>query len=555
VAKSSAKSPAWQRKQSHWQRQTAIFSVATQLGWFIFRDRLIGNNNPRLLKKRAQWFVNQLIDLGPTFIKIGQSMSTRADLLPLEFTNALSKLQDDVPEFPPEQAIACIESEFKKSIYAVYRDFERYPIACASLGQVHRARLHTGEEVVVKVQRPGLEKLISTDYEVLKKLIGICNNWFANIRQLELETIHEQFFNILYQEIDYINEGHNGDRFRKNFQGEKRIVVPKVYWDFTTKKVLTLEYVPGIKIDDQAGLTAHNIQVDNIIELGICSFLKQLLKDGFFQSDPHPGNMAVTDQGKLIFYDFGTMTEVQSMAQEQMIQTFFAVLRKDADQVLQTFIYMGLIEPMDDMTPIKRMIAFLLDNFRDKPIDVRAFDQISSEMYLMFEQQPFRLPPQMTFIIKSLTTLDGIARALDPQYNLLAASKPFIQELTLAQNRSGLVKSLATQATSFIKYQLDKPSKSQLAIERLEQRLEFGELQVRVRSLENERLLRRIYLALKTMTWAGLTGASFLGSILLIPHSVPAAIGVGVITGLFSIMLLIAALKLMIREKLDRLAK
>ena len=172
------------------------------------------------------------------------------------------------------------------------------------------------------------------------------------------------------------------------------------------------------------------INKDEVIQLGICCYLKQLLQDGFFQSDPHPGNMAVNPEGKIIFYDFGTMAEVQSMAKDQMIGTFFAVLRSDTDEVVQKLIYMGLIEPMQDMTPVKRMVAFLLENFRDKPVDIRAFEQIGNELYLMFEKQPFRLPPQMTFIIKSLTTLDGIARALDPQYNLLAASQPFIKSIT-----------------------------------------------------------------------------------------------------------------------------
>jgi predicted unusual protein kinase regulating ubiquinone biosynthesis (AarF/ABC1/UbiB family) len=545
----------WRRvKYSPLKRQMVISTLALKLLFYVGWDKLVGNNSSKQIHLRAKWLVKTLVKLGPTFIKIGQALSTRPDLLPLEYVQELGQLQDRVPPFSSERAIAIVESEFGKSVYALYREFNSTPLASASLGQVHKAILHTGEEVVVKVQRPELERLFNLDFEVLHQLVRLAERFLPGTRKYKLETIYREFFQILYQEIDYIQEGKNADRFRENFQTYPRVSVPLVYWQYTTKKVLTMEYLPGIKIDDRQTLEARKINTDEVIKLGICCYLKQLLQDGFFQSDPHPGNMAVSDSGNIIFYDFGTMTEVKSIAKDQMMRTFFAVLRKDAEEVVETLMYMGLIEPMSDMTPVKRLVTFLLEKFRDKPIDVRAFDQISSEVYVMFEQQPFRLPPQMTFIIKSLTTLDGIARALDPQYNLLAAAQPFIKSLATSSNGSGnLLGILAKQAKDFVKYQLQKPSNTELAIRRLESRIETGELKFNVRSVETDRALKSIYLALKSLIYTCLSGFSFLGGILLLgTNYLNLAIAAFGFSAFWFYILMRSLIKIAIRERMFR---
>lgn len=547
----------WQRpKYSPLARQRDIFLSAAKLLFYVWWDKTFANNSPRHRHRRAQWLVGTLLDLGPTFIKIGQALSTRADLLPREYVQALGQLQDKVPEFNSVEAIALIESELGHSIHTLYRDFDQFPLASASLGQVHRARLHTGEDVVVKVQRPGLEKLFNLDFEVLHRLIRALHRYVPGTRKYDLEAIYHEFFNLLYQEIDYVHEGKNAERFRDNFNGYPRVIVPEIYWQYTTKKVLTLEYLPGIKIDARSTLEACGLNPKEIIQLGICCFLKQMLQDGFFQSDPHPGNMAVSQDGSLIFYDFGTMTEIKSMAKDQMIKTFFAVLRRDADEVINTLTYMGLIEPVTDMVPLRRLIAFILDKFTEKPIELQEFEQMRSEIYLMFEQQPFRLPPQMTFILKSLTTLDGIARSLDPEYNLLSASKPFIKSLIAAQPKGSVVGELARQAKNFIKHKLQQPSATELFIRRLEERIEQGELQVRVRSSESDRTLKRINLAIKSLIYACLTGFTLVsGTVLLSISYNGLAIAVFTFSGLWFLILLRSLIDLSIRERLDKMAE
>ncbi|MFB8787360.1 MAG: AarF/ABC1/UbiB kinase family protein [Potamolinea sp.] len=549
----------WQRpKYSPLARQIDIFGSAATLLFYLWWDKTVAHNSSRHRHRRAQWLVGTLLDLGPTFIKIGQALSTRADLLPLEYVQALGQLQDRVPEFSPTEAIALIESEFGKSIHALYRDFDHFPLASASLGQVHKARLHTGEDVVVKVQRPGLEKLFNLDFEVLHRLVRFSGRYFPATKKYDLEAIYHEFFNLLYLEIDYIHEGKNADRFRQNFLDYPRIHAPIIYWQYTTRKVLTLEYLPGIKIDDRQTLEACGINAKEVIQLGICAYLKQLLQDGFFQSDPHPGNMAVSQDGNLIFYDFGTMAEVKPVAKTQMIKTFFAVLRKDTEEVVSTLTYMGLIEPMSDLTPVKRLIAFILDKFTEKPIELQAFDEMRSEIYLMFEQQPFRLPAQMTFILKSLTTLDGIARTLDPEYNLIAASKPFIKSLIgyKGKEQRNIVGELARQAKDFIKHKLQQPSAAEIYIQRLESRIEQGELQIRVRSLESERTLKQINLAVKCLVYACLTGFSFLsGTVLLLGSYSSWAIAAFSFSGFCCLFLLRSLINLTVREKIDKLVE
>jgi predicted unusual protein kinase regulating ubiquinone biosynthesis (AarF/ABC1/UbiB family) len=556
----TSKPLSWQRTSySPFARQRDVFLSAFTFMFFVWWDNLWQHDSPLIRRRRAKWLVAKMLDLGPTFIKIGQSLSTRVDLLPLEYIEELSQLQDRVPKFPAQEAIAIVETELGKSLFAIYRDFEQEPIAAASLGQVHKACLHTGEEVVVKIQRPGLKQLFDLDFVVVGKLLRLFRRWFTWIRKYQLEAIYDEFFTILYQEIDYIQEGKNADRFRTNFADYPRIVTPSIYWQYSSSKVLTMAYMPGIKVDDRQALEACGLDPKYINQLGICCYLKQLLQDGFFHADPHPGNLAVTNDGNLIFYDYGMMSEIIAMDKDKMVKAFFAVLRKDANEVIDILTSMGLIETISDMTPVKRLMKFVLDKFTEKPVDVKAFEQMKSEVYELFEQQPFRLPSKMTYILKSLTTLDGIARILDPEYNFTTASQPFVKSITLSKGKGSAITELARQARSFISYKLNQPSSTELFLLRLEERMEQGELKVLVRSVESDRTLKRINLGVKCLIYACMSGFTLLsGAILLVGASgtyAGWAIAAFMLSGLSFIGLMRSLMQLSIREKLDRLAE
>jgi len=547
----------WQRaRYSPMSRKVDIVASSAQLMFYLWWDSKIPGQSVRYRNRRAQWLVGTLLDLGPTFIKLGQALSTRADLLPLEYVQALGKLQDKVPPFDPNDAIAIIEDELGASIYHLYREFDPIPIAAASLGQVHKARLHTGEHVVVKVQRPGLEKLFQMDFKILRQMIRFGDRFLPWTRQYNLDEIYLEFSEILENEIDYIQEAMNADRFRYNFQDHTRILVPKVYPKHTTRRVITMEYLPGIKINDRQSLEACGINVKEVNQLGICCYLKQLLQDGFFQADPHPGNMAVSQDGSLIFYDFGMMAEVQPINKDQMVKTFFAVLRKDTDQVVETLTDLGLIEPLADMRPVRRVTQFLLEKFTEKPVELQAFSEMRSELYALYEQQPFRLPAKMTFILKALTTLDGVARSLDPQYNLLACAKPFVRSLTLSQGRGAAVGELARQAKDYVMFRMRQPTAVEVFMRQLDERLDQRDAQLRAQYLENERELKELRLTVKILIFTGVTGFTLLtGAVLLVGSYTNWAIAAFVVAALGAIGLLRSYSVLAVRNRINRIGR
>ena len=333
-------------------------------------------------------------------------------------------------------------------------------------------------------------------------------------RSIELRAIYQEFFTLLFQEINYINEGQNADRFRTNFKESKLVVAPEIYWKYTTDRVLTMSYLPGIKIDDRVKLEACGFNPKQINQLGICCYLKQLLVDGFFQADPHPGNMAIMADGKLVVYDFGMMAELKHISTDRMIETFWAVMKKDSSAVTNGLIELGLIEQVDDMRSINRVIEFLLERFTDRPVDIKEFDQIKSEITTLFVQQPFQMSPEMSFILKALSTLDGIARTLDPSYNLVVAAQPFIRSVAISE-RGNIVGKLSRQAASYLKHKLTQPNGNKRLIHQLEQQLAQKELELSLQSRAADRSIQRLYLVVHNLGYLCLTAISAIGSILL----------------------------------------
>jgi predicted unusual protein kinase regulating ubiquinone biosynthesis (AarF/ABC1/UbiB family) len=507
----------WQRaKYSLLARQIEIFTAAAKWGAIFIHNRWFPLRTDRDRRRRAQALVDTTIGLGPTFIKLGQSLSTRVDFFSPIYTAALSQLQDRVPAFGVEEAIAIVESELGAPLPQLFAAFDPIPIAAASLGQVHKAKLQTGDAVAIKVQRPGLQELFELDFLVIDKLLWWVGLFLPANRSRELSAIYREFFTLLFQEIDYTKEGQNADRFRENFRANELVTAPTIYWRFTTPKVLTMSYLPGIKIDDRATLEACGFDPKQINQLGICCYLKQLLVDGFFQADPHPGNMAIASDGRLVVYDFGMMAELKDISTALTLETFWAVMNKDSKAVTKHSIEMGLLLPMEDMQPIERVIEFLLERFTDRPVDVREFKLVQREIAALFVHQPFQISPEMSFILKALSTLDGIARTLDPEYNLVAAAQPFIRSVAIAE-RGNIVSNLGRQVTSFLKYKIARPGKHKLQIQHLERRLAHSELENTRRAQLNCQSLHLVNLAIYNFGYLCLTGVSAIVAIYLIP--------------------------------------
>ncbi|XP_015880814.3 protein ACTIVITY OF BC1 COMPLEX KINASE 7, chloroplastic [Ziziphus jujuba] len=447
-------------------------------------------------QKTAAWLRERVLQLGPTFIKLGQLSSTRSDLFPREFVDELAKLQDRVPAFSPKKARGFIESELGAPVKVLYKEFEDQPIAAASLGQVHRAILHNGEKVVVKVQRPGLKKLFDIDLRNLKLIA----EYFQRSETLGGPTrdwigIYEECATILYQEIDYINEGKNADRFRRDFRNIKWVRVPLVFWDYTATKVLTLEYVPGIKINRVEMLNDRGYSRSRIASHAIEAYLIQILKTGFFHADPHPGNLAIDVDEALIYYDFGMMGEIKSFTRERLLDLFYSVYEKDARKVMKSLIDLEALQPTGDMSSVRRSVQFFLDNLLSQtPDQQQTLSAIGEDLFAISQDQPFRFPSTFTFVIRAFSTLEGIGYILDPDFSFVKIAAPYAQELLdmKQSQRSGtqLVQELRKQADDARTSTISMPYRVQ-RIEEFVKQLESGDLKLRVRVLESERAARK----------------------------------------------------------------
>lgn len=441
-------------------------------------------------KAQAVWIRTTLLDLGPTFIKVGQLFSTRADIFPSEYVEELAKLQDKVPAFSYEQVETIIEQELGKKIPELYQSFEPIPLAAASLGQVHKAVLHSGEAVVVKVQRPGLKKLFEIDLQILKGITRYFQNHPKWGRGRDWLGIYEECCRILWEEIDYLNEGRNADTFRRNFRAYEWVKVPRVYWRYTSSQVLTLEYVPGIKISQYEAIEAAGLDRKVIARQGAEAYLHQLLNNGFFHADPHPGNIAVSPTGALIFYDFGMMGRIKTNVREGLMETLFGIASKDGDRVVKSLIDLGALAPTEDMGPVRRSVQYMLDHFMDQPFENQSVAAISDDLYEIAYDQPFRFPATFTFVMRAFSTLEGVGKGLDPEFNFMEVAKPYAMQLMTNMNGSegnSFLNELSRQAVQVSSTALGLPRRVEDTLEKLER----GDIRVRVRSLETERLLRR----------------------------------------------------------------
>ncbi|WP_414518837.1 ABC1 kinase family protein [Nostoc sp. PCC 9305] len=500
-------------------------------------------------KTQAVWIRNTLLDLGPTFIKVGQLFSTRADIFPGEYVEELAKLQDKVPAFSYEQVEAIVEKELGKKIPELFHNFEPIPLAAASLGQVHKAVLHTGESVVVKVQRPGLKKLFEIDLQILKGITRYFQNHPQWGRGRDWLGIYEECCRILWEEIDYLNEGRNADTFRRNFRGYDWVNVPRVYWRYATSRVLTLEYLPGIKISQYEALEAAGLDRKAIARQGAQAYLLQLLNNGFFHADPHPGNIAVSANGALIFYDFGMMGQIKSNIREGLMQTLFGIAQKDGDRVVQSLIDLGAIAPTDDMGPVRRSVQYMLDHFMDKPFENQSVAAISDDLYEIAYNQPFRFPATFTFVMRAFSTLEGVGKGLDPEFNFMEVAKPYAMQLMTDMNGSegnSFLNELSRQAAQVSSTAFGLPRRLEDTLEKLEQ----GDMRLRVRSIETERLLRRQSSIQLSISYALLiSGFTLSATILVVKDYVWLALLPGLIAAALSAIMIRLLLRL---DRYDR---
>lgn len=410
------------------------FLLELGLGWLIpFHKGVMGHEEKEHPYTKPEHLRMALEELGTAFIKLGQILSTRSDLLSPEFLKELAKLQSSVAPIPYETVREEIERELGLEIGMLFAEFEEKPVAAASIGQVHRAVLHNGDRVVIKVQRPGVAELVNTDLEILHHLAGLATKRTPLGQIADLNLLLDEFAFTLKNELNYTQEGQNADQFRENFAGDKSVHIPKVYWDFTTRKVITFEELRGCKITeveklDELGIDRHQLAAD-----GSMVFIKMVFEDGFFHADPHPGNLFIEEDGRIGLMDFGMVGQLDEETREQLIHLFVAVAGKDAEGIVDVMFGMGAAGGKINRDKIKEDIKRFLARYYGLSLQDINMAHVMNEVMNVAYHHRLRLPSNLSMLGKTILMCEGMGRQLDPEFNLIEVAVPHARRLMIKQ--------------------------------------------------------------------------------------------------------------------------
>lgn len=535
-------------------------TILSLLLWEAFLPRLPGGRLVRLgapgrHRRLAARFRTLATEMGGVLIKLGQFLSARADVLPPEVTEELSGLQDEVPPdpFPPIQQMT--EEELGAPLSQLFEEFQERTAIGASLGQVYEAHLPGGEPVMVKVQRPQIEELVATDLAALRWAAGWLKRYRPLASRADLNALLEEFSRTLYEELDYIAEGHNAERFAENFAENPKVRIPLPHWSHTTKRVLTLERVGGIKITDYKSLTEAGIDRGGVAQCLFETYLQQVFIDGFFHADPHPGNLFVRPLGglppkgelsrefQLVFVDFGMVGHLTPQVMDQLRESVIGLAARDVPRMIESWDRLGFFLPGTDLRPIEAAAEKVFARFyglsmgKLARIDHREFADLALEFRDLIFQMPLQLPQDFIFMGRMLGILSGLATGLDPDFNVFEGVEPFARELLAAEKEEGAKRLLnELQSMGALLWRLPRlTEETMLTISRggLEVRItQSQELERLVGRLERgmDRLLRGIVLASLVLTgafllavgqeklgWALLALAGLIGISLFLP--------------------------------------
>lgn len=423
-----------------WRRQ---LKIVWNLGIFALSLWWDKKTNGRVKneRKRAVQMREIITQLGPAFIKVGQAISTRPDLVPPLYLEELAKLQDQLPPFPNKLAYQFIEEELGARPEELYEELTTSPIAAASLGQVYKGKLKTGEAVAVKVQRPGLAENIALDLYILRGLASWANKNIGRIRS-DLVAIMDEFGERIFEEMDYTKEGLNAERFQKLYGNLPDIYVPKIYWEYTGRRVLTMEWVTGTKLTALEEIKAKGIDAKHLIEVGVQCSLRQLLEHGFFHADPHPGNLLASPDGKLVYLDFGMMSEVKPYQRYGLLEAVVHLVNRDFEGLARDYVNLEFLTPDTDLTPIIPALGNVFSNALGASVAELNFKSITDELSALMYEYPFRVPAYYALIIRSLVTLEGIAINVDPNFKVLSKAYPYVARRLLTDTSPQLRASL-----------------------------------------------------------------------------------------------------------------
>lgn len=490
------------RHYRHWQRYREIVNVLMKegLSFLVEKFSLPGLPLYRRIGKVAgagredysglpKKLVQVMIELGPTFVKLGQLLSTRSDLLPEDYIREFSKLQDRADALPCEEVERVILKELGKPVNEIFVWFDRNVSAAASIGQVHRAKLRSGDEVVVKVQRPGIEESIRTDLEILAEIGKMIEQKTRLGERYKISEMIEEFSSAILDELDFTLEGRNADIFRKNFRGDPTVYIPKVYWNYTTKRVLVMEYVAGFKLTSRIELRERGFNPSEIAKRLVDAMLKQIYFDGFFHSDPHPGNLAVLPDNRVVFMDFGQIGQIDEEIRERAADLVIALVRHDIDGIIKGLLNIGVIQGQPNLSKLRKDLSRLEKKYYRVPFSEINVGTSIKEIMDVAGRHQIQFPSELVLAAKALITLEAVIRELAPDMSLVEIAEPFASRVILKRYHPSRIKQHLME--NIVKT-LTTAAKLPSLAESIGEKINLGQISLRVDNKEFLTLIRAL---------------------------------------------------------------
>jgi ubiquinone biosynthesis protein len=467
---------------------------------------------------QAERFREALEKLGPTFIKLGQILANRQDLMPADFIKELGYLHDRVPAFSVAEARQLIEEEFEAPVDSLFMEFGAIPIAAASIGQVHSATLSNGQLVAVKVQRPDIRDIISVDLEIMYTLAGMLEEHVDELKMFYPTQVINEFAEAISHELDYNLEAASIERFSRQFADEEFIYVPKVFYDTTSSRVLTMEYIDGIKISELEVLEKNNLDRKTLAFRGFDLMMKQIFDHGFFHADPHPGNIFALPENRICFIDFGTMGRISIRHRELFAELLEGISTRDETAVTAAILKIANYDSFDEHQKISQDIARFMDMFCYKPLKKIDLEGVSREILKLSHKHSLKVPPELFLMIKALTIAEGIGCLLDPDFNLVKNAEPFIKKMKLAKlDPRKLMRDLTSSSGEFIHLLKDIPGELRVILKMARE----GKVKIEFEHKGLEPMLNTYDRIGNLICYAIVTAALIIGSSLIVLSGIP----------------------------------
>ncbi|MGB2697115.1 MAG: AarF/UbiB family protein [Candidatus Zixiibacteriota bacterium] len=451
-------------------------------------------------------------ELGPTFVKLGQLLSTRPFLIPLELVVELSKLQDEVAPFPFKEAKKIVEKELKASLDELFFSFDEVPMASASLSQVHRAKTREGEEVVVKIQRPGIKPIIDTDMEILTDLANLLERYIPESRQYDPKGMVDELTKTFKREVDFKNEARNIEIFAMNFTDDPTVFVPKVFWEKTTDLVLTLEYIEGIKVSNLEEIDKKGLDRKTIAKNAGRSVFKQVFIDGFFHADPHPGNLFVLDDNAIAPVDYGMMGRLSESTMDELSELLVAVVSWNPRGVIKTWQKAGVLEQTPDMKALETDLTDFLYRYHKIPLSRIDMKTLVNHAFDIVHRHRISLQADLMLFGKALITYEEVGRMLDPQYDLVTEAVPFVKKLSQRKYRPKII---LRDIVTFLQDLRELITPFPYELKRIVEKLSRGELGLELHHKGLEKLMLQVERSANRVSFSLIIAAIIVGSSLI----------------------------------------